>query len=109
MVGIGGGILWERWCSVVSGGGVLFVLFEDGLEGGSCVHEWGGGLLRGGVAEVAVVGHGYPPRLVSAGVEGIVVCLWGSVLVGTSTGWGSAGSLSELVGCVASWGWADGG
>ena len=30
-------VLWERWCLVVSSGGFLFVLFEDGLEGGSCM------------------------------------------------------------------------
>ena len=52
-----------------------------------------GGLLRGSVAEVAVVGHGYPPRLVSAGIEGVVVCLWGSVGVGF--GW-----IFERVGWV---------
>ena len=34
-------VLWEGWCSVVSGGGVLFVLFEDRFEGGSCLS--GGG------------------------------------------------------------------
>ena len=28
-------VSWERWCSVVFGGGGLFVLFEDGFEGGS--------------------------------------------------------------------------
>ena len=59
-------VLWERWCSVVSGGGVVLVLFEDGFEGGSCLS---GGVVRDVVAEVAAVGHGCPPRLVLAGFE----------------------------------------
>ena len=35
-------VSWERWCSIVSGGGGLFVLFEDGFEGWSCLD--GGGI-----------------------------------------------------------------
>ena len=47
------------------------VLFEDGFEGGSCLSR---GVVRDVVAEVAVVGHGYPPKLVSADVAWIVLC-----------------------------------
>ena len=67
-----------------------------------------GGLLRGSVAEVAVVGHGYPPRLVSAGVEGVVVCLWGSVLVGRllDGSEGVRGSCWVVLECWASGEWS---
>ena len=34
-------VLRGRLCAVVSYGSCLFVLFEDGLEGGSCVSEEG--------------------------------------------------------------------
>ena len=68
---------------------------------------WMEGVLRDGCAEVVGVGYGYPPRLVSAGVEGVVGgCLGGLLLVGRSSGWGSAGSLSELGWCGSPLRWA---
>ena len=47
---------------------------------------------RDGVVGVAVLGCRYPFRLAS--VEGIASCLGKLMLVGRSSGWGSAGSLS---------------
>ena len=53
----------------------------------------GRGVSRSGVVGVAVLGFGYPPRLASPDVGGIWGCLDEWMVVGRSSGWGSAGSL----------------
>ncbi len=69
------------------------MLFEDGFQGGSWLSR---GVVRDVVAELAVVGHGNPPRRVAADVVWIALCLGDSLLVGRLSG--RAGSLCELIG-----------